>query len=39
MNLEDVDLDIDYIYCGSGKNQRVIPLCETTRVLFIKIYK
>ena len=30
MNLEDVDLEIDYIYCGSGKNQRVIPLCETT---------
>ena len=23
MNLEDVDLEIDYIYCGSGKNQRV----------------
>lgn len=36
MNLEDVDLDIDYIYCGSGKNQRVIPLCETTKFYLLK---
>lgn len=36
MNLEDVDLDIDYIYCGSGKNQRVIPLCETTKLYLSK---
>ncbi|MDY4575180.1 MAG: tyrosine-type recombinase/integrase [Intestinibacter sp.] len=36
MDLEDVDLDIDYIYCGSGKNQRVIPLCETTKLYLLK---
>ena len=36
MNLEDVDLEIDYIYCGSGKNQRVIPLCETTEFYLLK---
>ncbi len=31
MNLEDVDLEIDYIYCNIGKNPRVIPLSETTK--------
>lgn len=31
-----VDLEIDYIYCGSGKNQRVIPLCETTEFYLLK---
>lgn len=36
MNLEDVDLQIDYIYCGKGKNQRVIPLCETTEYYLSK---
>ncbi|MGM9534189.1 MAG: tyrosine-type recombinase/integrase [Intestinibacter sp.] len=36
MDLEDVDLDIDYIYCGSGKNQRVIPLCEATKLYLSK---
>ena len=36
MNLEDVDLDIDYIYCGNSKNQRVIPLCETTKLYLSK---
>ena len=39
MNLEDVDLDIDYIYCGSSKNQRVIPLCETTKLYLEKYIK
>ena len=36
MNLEDIDLDIDYIYCGSSKNQRVIPLCEATKFYLLK---
>lgn len=36
MNLEDVDLDIDYIYCGNCKNQRVIPICETTKFYLLK---
>ncbi|WP_455541884.1 tyrosine-type recombinase/integrase [Intestinibacter sp.] len=36
MNLEDIDLDIDYIYCGSSKNQRVIPICETTKFYLLK---
>lgn len=31
LNLEDVDLQIDYLYCNRGKNQRVIPLCEITK--------
>ena len=31
LNLQDVDLQIDYLYCNTGKNQRVIPLCEITK--------
>ena len=31
LNLKDVDLQIDYLYCNTGKNQRVIPLCEITK--------
>ena len=31
MNIEDIDLDIDYIYCNSGKNKRVIPLSDITK--------
>lgn len=39
MNLDDVDLDIDYIYCGNCKNQRVIPICETTKFYLLKYIK
>lgn len=31
LDLKDVDLQIDYLYCNKGKNQRVIPLCEITK--------
>lgn len=36
MNVEDVDLDIDYISCNNSKHQRVIPLCETTKLYLSK---
>ncbi len=36
LNIEDVDLQIDYLYCNTGKNQRVIPLCETTKIYLEK---
>lgn len=37
MDIDDVDFEIDYIYCGKSKNQRVIPLCETTK-FYLKDY-
>ena len=37
LDLQDVDLQIDYLYCNKGKNQRVIPLCEVTK-LYLKKY-
>ena len=39
LNLQDVDLDIDYLYCNTGKNQRVIPLCEITKTYLEKYIK
>lgn len=39
MNLEDVDLEMDYIYCNSEKNQRVIPLSDITKIYLEKYIK
>lgn len=39
MNLEDVDLDLDYLYCNSEKNPRVIPLSEITKIYLEKYIK
>lgn len=39
MDLEDVDLDLDYIYCNSEKNPRVIPLSEITKLYLEKYIK
>lgn len=39
LNLNDVDLDIDYLYCNTGKNQRVIPLCEINKLYLEKYIK
>lgn len=39
LNLQDVDLQIDYLYCNTGKNQRVIPLCEITKLYLNKYIK
>ena len=36
LNLQDIDLEIDYLYCNTGKNQRVIPLCEITKIYLEK---
>ena len=36
LDLQDVDLQIDYLYCNKGKNQRVIPLCEVTKLYLQK---
>lgn len=39
MNMVDFDLDIEYIYCNSGKNQRVIPIPDITKVYLEKYLK
>lgn len=39
LDLQDVDLQIDYLYCNKGKNQRVIPLCEVTKLYLQKYIK
>lgn len=39
MKLEDVSLDMDYIYCNSGKNKRVIPLSDVTKLYLEKYIK
>ncbi|MGL4914548.1 MAG: tyrosine-type recombinase/integrase, partial [Romboutsia sp.] len=36
MNLEDVNLELDYLYCNSIKNPRVIPLSEITKIYLEK---
>ena len=36
MNISDIDLDIEYIYCNSGKNQRVIPISDITKIYLEK---
>ncbi|MDU2198621.1 MAG: tyrosine-type recombinase/integrase, partial [Peptostreptococcaceae bacterium] len=39
MDITDVDLDIEYIYCNSGKNQRVIPISDITKIYLEKYIK
>lgn len=39
MNLDSVDLDMDYIYCSTNKNPRVIPLCDITKLYLEKYIK
>lgn len=39
MDIDDVDLEIDYIYCNITKNQRVIPLSEITKIYLEKYIK
>ncbi|MGL5347425.1 MAG: tyrosine-type recombinase/integrase [Peptostreptococcaceae bacterium] len=39
MDLEDVDLDMDYIYCNVSKSQRVIPLSDITKIYLQKYIK
>lgn len=36
MNINDVDLEFDYIYCNSNKHQRVIPLSDITKLYLEK---
>lgn len=36
MDLDSVDLEIDYMYCNSNKNQRVIPLSDITKLYLEK---
>ena len=31
MDVDNVDLDLDYIYCNFSKNKRVIPLSDITK--------
>lgn len=37
LDFEDVDLELDYINCSVGKNQRTIPLFDTTKK-YIELY-
>ena len=39
MDLDSVDLELDYIYCSSNKNQRIIPLSDITRLYLEKYIK
>lgn len=39
MDLEDVDLDMEFIYCNISKNQRVIPLSDITKIYLEKYIK
>lgn len=39
MSIDDVDLDMDYIYCNTCKNQRVIPLSDITKIYLEKYLK
>ena len=39
MDIEDVDLELDYIYCKFSKNKRIIPLSDTTKVYLKKYIK
>ena len=39
LDIEDVDLELDYIYCNIAKNKRVIPLSDTTKVYLEKYIK
>ena len=39
MDIEDVDLEMDYIYCNVSKSQRVIPLSDITKIYLQKYIK
>ena len=39
MDIEDVDLELDYIYCNISKSKRVIPLSDITKVYLEKYIK
>lgn len=39
MNIEDVDLEMDYIYCNTYKNERIIPLSDITKIYLEKYIK
>ena len=36
MNINDVDLEFDYIYCNSSKNQTAIPISDITKIYLEK---
>jgi len=39
MNIDSVELDMDYICCSTNKNQRIIPLSDITRLYLEKYIK
>lgn len=39
LNLDDIDFEIGYMYCNVSKNQRIIPLSETTKKYLEKYLK
>lgn len=39
MDIDDVDLELDYIYCNISKNKRVIPLSDITKTYIEKYIK
>lgn len=39
MDIEDVDLELEYIYCKVSKNKRIIPLSDTTKLYLEKYIK
>jgi len=39
MNIDSVELEMDYIYCSTNKNQRIIPLSDITRLYLEKYIK
>ena len=39
MDIDDVDLELDYIYCNISKNKRVIPLSDITKIYLEKYIK
>ncbi|MEG1870790.1 MAG: tyrosine-type recombinase/integrase, partial [Peptostreptococcaceae bacterium] len=39
MNIEDIDLEMEYIYCNTYKNERVIPLSDITKIYLEKYIK
>lgn len=39
MDIDDVDLALDYIYCNISKNKRVIPLSDITKTYIEKYIK
>ncbi len=39
MDIDNVDLELDYIYCNISKNKRVIPLSDITKIYLEKYIK